>query len=150
MPPEPSQAVAINAGTEYVNVCHAVASRLLRAISDGATYGVLAAELDIPKGTLYDYATRRRKPTPERASRILAWRYHRDSPHYRLTHPCPTCGEVHAIDDCHGQPGTVAWRKPPQDTRKRRRTDTTKYKNLTNDDIHRILTAANKRKESER
>lgn len=64
-------------------------------------------------------------------------------PLYAPAIPCPTCGEVHAIDDCHGQPGTVAWRKPPQDTRKRRRTDTTKYKNLTNDDIHRILSEAN-------
>lgn len=46
-------------------------------------------------------------------------------PAYVPSAPCPTCGELHAIDDCHGQPGTVAWRKPPQDTRKRTRIDIT-------------------------
>lgn len=71
------------------------------------TWHSIADILNTNKGTAWAIAHGKRPPTQEQELRWLFWMTFGPDREYHtlLAIPCPTCGQLHQVDDCHGQAG---------------------------------------------
>ncbi len=67
----------------------------------------IADILNTNKGTAWEIAHGKRTPTQDQELRWMFWLTFGPSADYRTIPaiPCPTCGQLHQVNDCHGQDG---------------------------------------------
>ena len=97
----------------------------------------IADILNTGKGAAWEIAHGRRAPTQDQELRWMFWLTFGPSADYRTIPaiPCPTCGQLHQVDDCHGVSGEpvivpvgarVVQPKPPGPKRERSQSDVTR------------------------
>lgn len=109
--------------------------------------------LNTNKGTAWEIAHGKRKPTEDQIMRWLFWQTFAtmDGYHTVPAIPCPTCGQLHQVEDCHGQAGEpvmlpegahIVQPRPPSSkpARRRWRLDLTEYDGqITADEVRELV-----------
>ena len=73
------------------------------------SWAAIGEILGTNKGTAWEIAHGKRNPTQEQIMRWMFWETFGSMQDYHTIPaiPCPTCGDLHQADDCHGVQGQV-------------------------------------------